>query len=280
MLFPCNFTNQAALQDSEAWSDYFTTERCETEGFQFQLEELSVNQESTSQEVTPQDYGFHDGDITMMKCSRTMSSLPCKSSVTALFFGSGREAGGEAYITQKNLLPTPAVPDSGAHLRFCELPMYCSPQSLFGGMKYDNSSVDHIPNLTVLSSHTSTHSSHKTNTERQVTPNSPAPQHCEKKKLKPKYRKKMVIGLHDATAAEQKFPESAELLVSLLSGVFYTQDAMSVMLKPKLRSPNENCHKNTFVSRFMAVQQNKNMVRVVMKLLSRDLNRVIFVFFC
>ncbi|XP_052527246.1 protein mono-ADP-ribosyltransferase PARP4 isoform X2 [Tympanuchus pallidicinctus] len=206
---PCD----AALQDSEAWSDYFTTERCETEGFQFRLEELSVNQESTLQEATPQDYGFHDGDITMMKCSRTMSSLPCKSSVTALFSGSGLEAGGEAYITQKNLLPTPAVPDSVAHLRFCELPMYCSPQSLFGGMKYDNSFVDHIPNVTVLSSCTGTHSSHKTNTERQVTPNSPAPQHCKRKKLKPKHRKKMVTGLHDATASEQKFPESAELLV-------------------------------------------------------------------
>jgi len=274
ILFPCNFTKQAVLQDSDAQSDCFTTKRCETEGLQLQPEDLTVTKESISQEVIPQDYGFHDDDIATVKFAAAMPFVPCKPFVmsycnTAPLFGS---AVGAAYMTQKNSFPTPALASSGAHLRLCGSPVY-SPPSPLVGMKYDNSFVDHIPNTIMFGSCASTYSSDKTNAEKQVTHNSPVPQHHKKTKLKAKYRKKMVTGLQDATASEQEFPERPKRLVSLPSGVFYIQDAMNVMLKSKLHSPNETCHKNAFVSRFIAVQQNKSMARLVMKLLSRSLKR-------
>ncbi|XP_046764290.1 protein mono-ADP-ribosyltransferase PARP4 isoform X2 [Gallus gallus] len=204
----------AVLQDSDAQSDCFTTKRCETEGLQLQPEDLTVTKESISQEVIPQDYGFHDDDIATVKFAAAMPFVPCKPFVmsycnTAPLFGS---AVGAAYMTQKNSFPTPALASSGAHLRLCGSPVY-SPPSPLVGMKYDNSFVDHIPNTIMFGSCASTYSSDKTNAEKQVTHNSPVPQHHKKTKLKAKYRKKMVTGLQDATASEQEFPERPKRLL-------------------------------------------------------------------
>ncbi|XP_065586155.1 protein mono-ADP-ribosyltransferase PARP4 [Cyrtonyx montezumae] len=217
---------------SNAWPDFFATKRRETEGFQFGLEESPVIQERTSQKDTAQGFGMFsanesttcslksnfnfDDDITKAKCPKTMSSSPCKTRVmsycktTGSLFGSGLQAEGEASMTQKNSLP-PALPNVGACMSVHAPPAPCSLPRLSGGTKYDNSCADHIPNLITFSSPTWTYSFGKTNIE-QVTHNSPVVRHCKKAKSKAKCMKKIVIGLHGATASEQEFPERPKVL--------------------------------------------------------------------
>ncbi|OXB69769.1 UNVERIFIED_CONTAM: hypothetical protein H355_015645, partial [Colinus virginianus] len=219
--------------ESNALPDFFATKRCETEGFQFRLEEGPDIQERTSQKDAAQGFGVFsanasttcglksnfnfDDDITKPKCPIAVSSSPCKPRVmsycktTGSLFGSGLQPEGEAFMTQTNSLP-PALPNIGASMSACAPPAPCSLARLSGGMKYDRSCAGNIPNLTVFSSRTRTYSFGKTNTEQQVTHNSPFVRRCKKAKSLAKGMKKMVTGLHGATASEQEFPERPEVL--------------------------------------------------------------------
>ncbi|OXB57129.1 hypothetical protein ASZ78_006991 [Callipepla squamata] len=226
--------------ESNAWPDFFATKRCETEGFRFRLEEGSDIQERTSQKDTAQGFGMFsanesttcglksnfnfDDDITKAKCPITVSSSPCKTRVMSYcktsgsLFGSGLQAGGEAFMTQTNSLP-PALPNVGACMSVRAPSAPCSLPRLSGGMKYDRSCADHIPDLIVLNSRTRTYLFGKTNIEQQVTHNSPAVRHCKKAKSKAKGMMKMVTGLHDATASEQEFPERPEVLAYTIKSI-------------------------------------------------------------
>ncbi|NXC42205.1 PARP4 polymerase, partial [Penelope pileata] len=122
-----SFSQKFHEGESNAWSDDFLSER--SESCRFQLEEVPINQENTSQKVTTQGFGFFsenessmcslksnfdfDNDITKKKRSVTMSSSPRNSHVpsdskTFSVFGSGPGAGGGAHLTEKYSLRTPA----------------------------------------------------------------------------------------------------------------------------------------------------------------------------
>lgn len=188
-------------------------------------------------------------------------------------FGSATELGGGAYLTEKNSLQTPVLPKLGVCMRVPAPPRPCSLEKLAGGMKPAYSSrVAQIQCAGMFGSPApiDTIFSDKTNVENQVIPKCPVFQCDSKAAMSWRKCKKKVAGQHGATASEG-VTEGTKVSVSLQLGVFDIQDATNVMLKSRLHFAKESCL-NICVLRFIAIQPEKNMVRVVMKLLSNSRN--------
>ncbi|XP_035398698.1 protein mono-ADP-ribosyltransferase PARP4 [Cygnus atratus] len=210
---------------TDAWSDYFFSDRGETESFQFQSEELPVIHESTSQKITAQGFGIFseiqsntcslksnlnfDNGITKEESSGAMSSSPHDLRVldycNAFSFGSATKLGGGAYLTEKNSLQTPVLPKLGVCMSVPALPHPRSLEKLAGGMKpaysscvaqtqYSGMFGSPAPTDTILSD--------KTNVEKQVIPKCPVFQCDSKAAMSWRKCKKKVAGQHGATASE------------------------------------------------------------------------------
>ncbi|XP_035182570.1 protein mono-ADP-ribosyltransferase PARP4 [Oxyura jamaicensis] len=233
IVFSDGFSRACSPGVTDAWSDYFFSDRGETESFQFQSEELPVIQESTSQNVKAQGFGFFseiqsntcslksnlnfDNGITKEESSGATSSSPHGFRVldycNSFTFGSAAELGG-AYLTEKKSLQTPALPKFGVRMSVPAPARPGSLERLAGGMKPAYSScVAQIQHSGMFGSPPpiNTIFSDKTNVQKQVIPKCPIFQ-CDSKAAMPwRTCKKKVVGQHGATASEA-FTEGTKVL--------------------------------------------------------------------
>lgn len=259
-MFPCHFTKQACSPGvTDAWSDYFFSDRGETESFQFQSEEFPVIQESTSQKVTTQGFGIFseiqsnncslesnlnfDNGITKEESSRATSSSPHELHVldycNTFSFGSAPKIGA-SYLAEKKSLQTFALPKPVFCMSAGAPPRPYSLEKLAGGMEPAYSScVSQIQPSGMFGSPTpiGTTFSDKTNVEKQVIPKCPVFQCDSKPAMTRRKCKKKVVDHHGATASEE-FTEGTKVSVSLQLRAFYIQDATNVMLKSRQHLSN------------------------------------------